>query len=65
VGAGKLSPAEVAGKVKDFFRFYSINRHKMTTLTPSYHAEVSTCPRKDPTPRSRAVPSVGNPIGEV
>ena len=26
--------------MKDFFRFYSINRHKMTTLTPSYHAEV-------------------------
>ena len=23
-----------------FFRYYSINRHKMTTLTPSYHAEV-------------------------
>ena len=22
------------------FRYYSINRHKMTTLTPSYHAEV-------------------------
>lgn len=25
--------------MKRFFRFYSINRHKMTTLTPSYHAE--------------------------
>ena len=25
--------------VKKFFRRYSINRHKMTTLTPSYHAE--------------------------
>jgi NAD+ synthase (glutamine-hydrolysing) len=36
---GRLTPAEVATKVKDFFRFYSINRHKMTTLTPSYHAE--------------------------
>ena len=23
------------GQVKRFFRFYSINRHKMTTLTPS------------------------------
>ena len=22
-----------------FFYFYAVNRHKMTTLTPSYHAE--------------------------
>jgi len=35
-----LTPQEVATKVKLFFRYYSINRHKMTTLTPSYHAEV-------------------------
>ena len=34
-----LSPHEVAEKVKRFFRYYAINRHKMTTLTPSYHAE--------------------------
>ena len=34
-----LSPEAVASKVKLFFRFYSINRHKMTVLTPSYHAE--------------------------
>ncbi|MEE6498987.1 hypothetical protein FKM82_003271 [Ascaphus truei] len=33
------SPRQVAEKVKYFFRMYSINRHKMTTLTPSYHAE--------------------------
>ncbi|XP_042640667.1 glutamine-dependent NAD(+) synthetase isoform X2 [Tyto alba] len=33
------TPREVASKVKHFFRMYSINRHKMTTLTPSYHAE--------------------------
>lgn len=26
-------------QVKRFFKFYSINRHKLTTLTPSYHAE--------------------------
>ena len=25
--------------MKKFFRFYSINRHKATTLTPAYHAE--------------------------
>ena len=36
---GQCNPDEVAEKVKRFFRFYSINRHKMTTLTPSYHAE--------------------------
>ncbi|XP_033842416.2 glutamine-dependent NAD(+) synthetase [Periophthalmus magnuspinnatus] len=35
-----LSPAEVSDKVKRFFRMYSINRHKMSTVTPSYHAEV-------------------------
>jgi len=29
----------VAQKVKDFYFFNAINRHKMTTLTPSYHAE--------------------------
>ncbi|XP_054491491.2 glutamine-dependent NAD(+) synthetase [Agelaius phoeniceus] len=34
-----FTPREVASKVKHFFRMYSINRHKMTTLTPSYHAE--------------------------
>lgn len=34
-----LSAQEVADKVKHFFRCYAINRHKMTVLTPSYHAE--------------------------
>ncbi|KAM3876874.1 glutamine-dependent NAD(+) synthetase [Diretmus argenteus] len=34
-----LSPMQVALKVKHFFRMYSVNRHKMTTVTPSYHAE--------------------------
>ena len=34
-----LPPRKVAEKVKRFFRYYAINRHKMTTLTPSYHAE--------------------------
>ncbi|KAJ8416209.1 hypothetical protein AAFF_G00382310 [Aldrovandia affinis] len=34
-----LSPSEVATKVKRFFRMYSVNRHKMTTVTPAYHAE--------------------------
>ena len=26
-------------QVKDFFFYHTISRHKMTTLTPSYHAE--------------------------
>ncbi|XP_067105052.1 glutamine-dependent NAD(+) synthetase isoform X1 [Osmerus mordax] len=34
-----FSPLQVASKVKHFFRMYSVNRHKMTTITPSYHAE--------------------------
>ncbi|OMJ29685.1 Glutamine-dependent NAD(+) synthetase [Smittium culicis] len=29
----------MASKVKLFFYYYAINRHKMTTLTPAYHAE--------------------------
>ncbi|KAH7840969.1 hypothetical protein Vadar_023985 [Vaccinium darrowii] len=34
-----LTPSEIGDKVKHFFKYYSINRHKMTVLTPSYHAE--------------------------
>ncbi|KAK2463654.1 hypothetical protein APHAL10511_004405 [Amanita phalloides] len=34
-----LSPIQIAEKVKLFFFEYARNRHKMTTLTPSYHAE--------------------------
>ncbi|GBF95639.1 glutamine-dependent NAD(+) synthetase [Raphidocelis subcapitata] len=36
---GTLGPEAVAAKVKAFFAFYAINRHKATVLTPSYHAE--------------------------
>ena len=35
----RLSAEQVASKVKLFFFEYARNRHKMTTLTPSYHAE--------------------------
>ncbi|KAJ2780272.1 glutamine-dependent NAD(+) synthetase [Coemansia javaensis] len=35
----QMAPRQVAEKVKRFFYFYSINRHKMTTITPAYHAE--------------------------
>ncbi|RDB23408.1 Glutamine-dependent NAD(+) synthetase [Hypsizygus marmoreus] len=34
-----LSPIQIAEKVKLFFFEHARNRHKMTTLTPSYHAE--------------------------
>ena len=34
-----LTATEIATKVKFFFRMYSINRHKMCVLPPSYHAE--------------------------
>lgn len=34
-----LLPSQIADKVKLFFFEYARNRHKMTTLTPSYHAE--------------------------
>ncbi|KAF8647718.1 hypothetical protein AX16_006554 [Volvariella volvacea WC 439] len=34
-----LSPVQIAEKVKLFFFEHARNRHKMTTLTPAYHAE--------------------------
>lgn len=34
-----LTAEEVATKVMRFWWFYAVNRHKMTTMTPSYHAE--------------------------
>jgi len=39
VWSDRLTPREIYEKTRRFFYFYSINRHKMTTLTPSYHAE--------------------------
>lgn len=35
----RVAPRVLADKVKKFFYYYSVNRHKMTVLTPSYHAE--------------------------
>lgn len=35
----RLTPEAIAAKVKTFFFEYARNRHKTTTLTPSYHAE--------------------------
>merc|ERR1712194_417193 len=34
-----LPPLEISTKIKRFFYYYSSNRHKMCTITPSYHAE--------------------------
>lgn len=39
----ELSAEEVAAKIKHFFRHYSINRHKQTTVTPSMHFQASSC----------------------
>ncbi|XP_032213982.1 glutamine-dependent NAD(+) synthetase isoform X2 [Mustela erminea] len=36
---GVCSPRQVADRVRRFFSKYAANRHKMTTLTPAYHAE--------------------------
>ncbi|KAF2455564.1 hypothetical protein BDY21DRAFT_289192 [Lineolata rhizophorae] len=35
----RCTPREVYEKVRRFYHYYSINRHKMTTITPGYHAE--------------------------
>ena len=35
----RLSPRQIYEKTRHFFYCYSINRHKQTVLTPSYHAE--------------------------
>lgn len=34
-----ITPREISRKVKTFFYHYSVNRHKLTVLTPSYHCE--------------------------
>ena len=34
-----LPASSVASKVKRFFSYYGINRHKTTVATPSYHCE--------------------------
>jgi len=38
-----VSVDDIAAKVKKFFRYYSINRHKMTVMTPSIHGERYGC----------------------
>ena len=35
----RYTTEQISRRVKMFFTYYSINRHKATTLTPAYHAE--------------------------
>ncbi|KAF2144066.1 uncharacterized protein K452DRAFT_316825 [Aplosporella prunicola CBS 121167] len=35
----RMGPRQVYEKVRRFYWYYAINRHKMTTITPAYHAE--------------------------
>ncbi|KAI0418153.1 glutamine-dependent NAD(+) synthetase [Xylaria grammica] len=37
--SNESTPREIADKVKRFFHFYGINRHKQTVATPAYHSE--------------------------
>ncbi len=34
---------ELGDRIKKFFRFYGINRHKLTTITPSFHYNPEAC----------------------
>lgn len=44
-GHGKLSPREIADKVKRFHHYHFINRHKQTVATPActYPSAETTC----------------------
>lgn len=39
VWGDRMTPRQVYEKVRHFNFYYGINRHKMTTMTPGYHAE--------------------------
>lgn len=41
-GERGMSPRQVYAKVGDFMKFYAINRHKMTTMTPGLYLESYT-----------------------
>jgi len=41
-----MNADQVAEKVKKFFKRNSINRHKITVLTPGLHASISDCDDK-------------------
>lgn len=38
----RMAPRQVYAKVADFMKFYAINRHKMTTMTPGLYLESYT-----------------------
>jgi NAD+ synthase (glutamine-hydrolysing) len=38
-----LSPSTICSKVKRFFIFFGINRHKMTIITPSLYSDQYSC----------------------
>lgn len=38
-----LTLEQVSYKIKHFFKFYGINRHKMTVVTPGFHYQSSSC----------------------
>ena len=38
-----LDAENLAVKIKRFFKFYSINRHKMNVVTPSFHYDPECC----------------------
>ena len=40
--SGEMSPRQVYTKVADFMKWYAINRHKMTTMTPGLYLESYT-----------------------
>jgi len=35
--APRYTPAQTAEKVKRFYGYYALNRHKMTVITPAVH----------------------------
>ncbi len=39
----ELIVEEVSTKIKHFFRYYSINRHKQSTIAPSIHFQACSC----------------------
>ena len=43
MGMKLFEPKVLADKIKKFFLFYGINRHKMTVLTPSFHYDEEGC----------------------
>lgn len=43
IGMKIFEPRVLAEKIKRFFLYYGINRHKMTVITPSFHYDEESC----------------------